>query len=198
MMHLLNSDGTVWGRAAFSIANAPIEATEKIEIAIKMYGDYTKRAATLRVGDRVLLQGPYGVFVLRSSTELLVLFAGGIGITPLRCMLRQILLTGDQRSIILFYSNKTRSVTAYEQEFRELTMRYPQFKSVLLLTQESPESWDGVSGRVSEDLVQRILGDFQDREYFMCGPNEFMDSIKMMLIKNGVDVKIKMRKESFG
>lgn len=197
MMHLLNEDGSSWGKSAFSISNAPCEAKEEIDLAIKVHGDYTKRAQMLKVGDVVNVQGPYGAFVLRPSSEPLVLFAGGIGITPMRSMLRQVLLSGDQRRIVLFYSNRTCSMAAYEQELRDLTATYPQFTVTFFVTQEKPEGWDGVCGRIDAAHIQSILVDVVNNDYCMCGPAPFMDAVKEMLTGLGVDVKAKLRKELF-
>lgn len=197
MMHLLNEDGSSWGKAAFSISNAPCEVKEEIDLAVKVHGDYTKRAQTLKPGDVVNLQGPYGVFVLRPSTEPLVLFAGGIGVTPLRSMLRQVLLSGESRRVVLFYSNRTRNMTAYEQELRDLATKYPQFTVTFFATQEKPDGWDGVCGRVEASHVQSVLSDVANNDFCMCGPAPFMDAVKEMLAGLGVDVKTKLRKELF-
>ena len=197
MLHLLNEDGSSWGKAAFSISNAPCEAKEEIDLAIKVHGDYTKRAQTLKAGDVVNVQGPYGAFVLRPSSEPLVLFAGGIGITPMRSMLRQVLLSGESRRVVLFYSNRTRNVTAYEQELRDLAKTHPQFTVIFFATQEQAEGWDGICGRIDGARVQGVLTDVVNNDYCMCGPSPFMDAIKEMLSGLGVDVKAKLRKELF-
>lgn len=198
MMHLMNDDGTPWGKAAFSIANAPSEANGTIELAIKVYGDFTKKASTLKAGDTVKLQGPYGVFTLRPGTEPLILFAAGIGIAPLRSMLREVLATADPRPVTLFYTNRERDAIAYESELRKLAESHASFKVVFLLTGASvPSDWDGEVGRLDAGKLAAHVTDFAHAEYAMCGPREFMDAIKAMLEAEGVDVKAKLRKELF-
>ena len=198
MVHLLNDDGTPWGKAAFSLANAPSEADGKLELAIKVYGDFTKRAQGLKPGDIVKIQGPYGVFTLRPGTDPLILFSAGIGVTPFRSMIREILATGDTRPVTLFYTNRTRQATAYETELRELAASHPSFKNVFILTgADVPSDWDGERGRLNEEMLVRHVGTFDGKEYAMCGPRGFMDMIKEALAKHGVDVKVKVRKELF-
>ncbi|MFZ2804624.1 MAG: FAD-dependent oxidoreductase [Patescibacteria group bacterium] len=197
MTHLLNEDGTPWGKAAFSIANAPSEADGKIELAIKIYGDFTKKASQLKVGETVKLQGPYGVFTLRPGTEPLILFAAGIGIAPLRSMLREIIATHDPRPVTLFYTNRERNAIAYESEFREFATAHPSFRAVFTLTGAHPSDWQDEVGRLNEAMLAKNIMDFAHAEYAMCGTREFMDTIKAMLEAKGVDVKTKVRKELF-
>jgi ferredoxin-NADP reductase len=197
MMHLLNPDGTTWGKAAFSIASAPYESGESFELAIKVYGDYTAKAQDLKPGDTVKIQGPYGVFTLRDGSEPLILVAGGIGVTPFRSMIRQSLHTRPDRSIVLFYSNRTREDIAYESEFRDLAAQYPNFRPVFLLTGDAPPDWDGERGRLDARIFDAHVGDLAWCECLMCGPKAMMDSLKEILVAKGVDVKTKLRKELF-
>ncbi len=198
MLHLFNEDGSLWAKAAYSIATAPCESKESIDLGIKLHGDFTKRANQLREGDVVGIQGPYGMFVLKPETERLVFFAGGVGVTPLRSMIREVLFTGLSVPMILFYSDKTRAAMAYEQEFRDLAIQYPQFRPVFILSREQPEQWDGEITRLNPQMVKNYLHDFMIGRYCMCGPDEYMSSIKDMLIAEGVDTKTALQRESFG
>jgi len=194
----VNPDGTTWAKAAFSIANAPSEADGKLELAIKVYGDYTKKASQLAVGDMVKLQGPYGVFTLRPGAEPLILLAAGIGIGPLRSMLRESLVTNPLRPITLFYTNRESDAIAYASELWALSSSHPQFRVVSVLTGSAiPSDWTAEVGRIDEAKLAKHVGDFMNAEYAMCGPREFMDAIKDLLVAKGVDVKQKLRKELF-
>ncbi|MBP9869277.1 FAD-dependent oxidoreductase [Patescibacteria group bacterium] len=196
MMHLLSPDGTSWGRAAFSIATAPTESKQSLELAIKIYGDFTKRAHGLKEGDLVNLQGPYGVFTLRPGTDPLILFSGGIGVTPLRSMLREMALTNDPRQVVHFYSNKSPAATSYLAELRDLEREHPNLKTVFVYTRES-SSEPHEEGRLTREMMARYVTDFSSAQYFMCGPNPFMDAIKMILEAEGVDCKARLHKERF-
>jgi ferredoxin-NADP reductase len=197
MLHLLNGDESPWGRAAFSIASAPFESQTSIELAIKIYGDFTKKAHALKDGDVVNVQGPYGVFVLKPGTAPLVILAGGIGITPFRSMIRELIRSGSERHIVLFYSNRFRAQTAYENELRDLAARHANFKLVLILTGEQPEGWDGETRRFDLPMLKQYVADLQVAEYLTCGPIPMMDDLKAMLVAEGIDPKVKFRKELF-
>lgn len=197
MLYLDGSDGKPW-KAPFSIASAPSESTESFELAIKVYGDFTRLAQSLPIGSVVRVQGPFGVFCLRPGTEPLVMIAAGIGITPLRSMYREMEMRQDIRPVTLFYTNRTQRGIAYETELRERAARDDRFRLVSTLTGESDVSgWEGEYGRITHETLRRHISDFSACEYVMCGPKAFMDEMREALAHEGVDVLKKVRKEIF-
>lgn len=197
-LHLLGPDGTSSNRIALSIASAPEESSEQLEFCIKTYGDSTKRASKMIPGDVVCLQGPFGNFVLPQGESPLVMFAAGIGITPLRCMIRSLSARKAPVEVILFYSNKTVEQTVYFEELRDLAKEWPGLKLVFTLTERSPKKWEYETGRINEAMVERYVSDFSRGIFLMCGPTPFMEMIKGMLEPRGLDVKTRLKKESFG
>jgi ferredoxin-NADP reductase len=198
-LHLLNPDGSSWGRAAFSIASAPNESKEMIELAIKIEKDFTKRGGHLQPGDKVGIQGPFGVFVLPQNVTPLVMFAGGIGISPLRSMLREAYLRQLPVDITLFYSNRYVEDAVYLEELEDLGNTWPNFHPIFTLTgDDNPSIWKGELGRCDAAMLRRHLSDFTKGEFLMCGPDAFMDQVKVILEGEGVDVKKRLKKELFG
>ena len=205
MVHLAEPDQSLeqavatrstW-RGAFSIASAPSESKDGIELAIKVYGDFTKRLQRLQPFEIVALHGPFGVFTLRPGTDRLVIFAAGIGMTPFRSMIREMLLTNDPREIVLIYTNRMRGDIAFEEDLRDFAGKNPRVHVHFLLTRESPPSWDGEVGRLDEEKMNRLIPSVEQTEFLMCGPVDFMENVAALLAKRGVDVKKKLRKELF-
>lgn len=197
--HLLNQDGTSWGRAAFSIATAPSEYDESFQLGVKTQGDFTKKGGQLQPGDVIGIQGPFGVFTLPKQAEHLVFFAGGIGITPFRSMIRELYRSGSLTPVTLFYSNRYIEDAVYLEEFEDLAKMWPSFTFVPTLTgEDNPSIWKREVGRISLSMIQNYVPDLQKPVYLMCGPNPFMESLKELLEKAGVDVKAKLKKELFG
>lgn len=197
-LHLLGSDGQPTNRIALSIASAPDESSETLEFCVKIYGESTKRASKLIPGDVVALQGPFGTFTLPEGESRLVLFAAGIGITPLRCMIRSLAVRKAPVEVVLFYSNKTVEQTVYFEEFRELAKTWPGLTLVFTLTENAPPKWEYETGRLNDAMIGRHVSDASRGMYLMCGPTEFMDAVKTLLAARGVDVKTRLKKESFG
>lgn len=197
-LHLFNPDGTPWAKSAYSIAVAPEECTKKIELGIKLHGDFTKRVSKLMPDDVVAIQGPFGVFVLPPGDAPLVMFAGGIGITPLRSMIRSLASVGGSRPVTLFYSNKYVEESPFLEEFMTLAERAPWFTLVPILTQHAPLDWKGEQGRLDLAMLQRYPVILPDAVYLMCGPKPFMECVRGLLNECGINVKKQLKEELFG
>lgn len=185
-------------RGSFSIASAPSESKTSFELGVKVYGDFTKRLQKLVPGDVLQIHGPFGVFTLRPNNDHLVIFAAGIGITPFRSMIRELVAQKDLRDIDLIYTNRTEAGTSYEKEFDELSKLHPNFRTTYLLTTDVPAGWRGECGRFDTEKCARLIPDVSNREFLMCGPPAFMQAITELLAARGVDTKTKLRKELFG
>lgn len=185
-LHLLNEDGSSWGKAAFSLAMAPHE--RPLELCIKIAGDFTRKASNMSPGTRVMLQGPFGVFVPPVQPETPLLFcAGGIGVTPLRSMIRDLLVRGVTTRMALVYSNRYSEEAAYMEEMYAFANQYPHFQCIATLTGESPHGWPGKLGRIDQVMLREAvdwLG--ASPQVYMCGPNHFMDAVRTCLGEVGV------------
>lgn len=196
-LHLFNPDGSLWAKAAYSISLAPEECSERLEMGIKLHGDFTKRASKLMPDDVVGIQGPFGVFVLPLTEVPLVMFAGGIGVTPLRSMIRSLVKNGGSRPVTLFYSNKYPEESPYLEEFLVLADQAPWFRFIPILTQQAPSEWKGERGRLDPAMLARHSVIDAGTTYLMCGPRSFMDSVRGFLTEAGIDKK-QIKEELFG
>jgi len=78
---LLNFDPKE-GSHPYTIASAPRKSDE-LRFIIKSLGDYTSTlSSTLKVGQRIKVEGPYGCFDGGKNMQRQAWIAGGIGITP--------------------------------------------------------------------------------------------------------------------
>lgn len=196
-LHLLNPDGTSWARAAFSVLSPPSVSRDMIELGIKVYGDFTKRASNLVPYDMVQLQGPFGVFTMDESDAPVVMLAAGIGVTPLLCMAQDLADRRSERAVTFFYSNKTVEDIAYFERLREMKKLRPDMQVVETLTQKSYAGWDGETGRVSGDMIKKYVSDLAGAKYYACGPKEFMGSLKAFLEEEGVQTQECFKQERF-
>jgi ferredoxin-NADP reductase len=200
-LHLSNPDGTPWARAAYSIATSPEESGARIQLGIKLAGDFTKRGSKLMPDDVVGIQGPFGVFTAPPGGGPVAMFAAGIGITPFRSMIRSLNAQGLHRKIVLFYSNKTIEDTAYFDEFDSLEKNSDWFTPVFTLTQDdwpAPLSGRGERGRIDGNMLDRHVPDLEGYTFMSCGPRSFMDGMKLMLEERGIDTRTRLKQELFG
>lgn len=186
--------GKPW-RAAFSIASAP--GHEPVELAIKLHGDFTRRSQALKAGDVVELQGPFGLFVPPPGNAPLVMFGGGIGVTPFMSVIREALSKNDPREMVLIYSSSRKQDLSYEDELRAYATQFPQFKLAFTLTREAPAGWDGLTRRIDARMLNELGIDLATSQFMMCGPNPFMDAIVDLLKTLDIDTKTRLHRERF-
>ena len=80
---------------------------------------------TLRVGTTIAIDPPRNNFPLVENAEHVVFFAGGIGITPIYCMIRRMIELG--RSWELYYSSRSRQDAAFVGELEGLPQVHLHF-----------------------------------------------------------------------
>jgi ferredoxin-NADP reductase len=197
MLQLLNPDGSVWAKAAYSLAGSPEESRDSVFLAIKIRGEFSQRASRLVPGDVLNLQGPFGRFVPPENDAHLVLLAGGIGITPFRSILRHLLVAEPNRPVTLIYSCRTLQVMPYFDELREAVQQHPKFNCVITFTGYAPDGWEGETGRVGQKLIAKHVPDAATAEFMACGTNDFVKDMQDSLAKLGVDVTLRLHKEIF-
>ena len=165
----------------FSISSHPGECP-RIELTIKELGDFSSTIKDFRAGETVYVDGPYGVFTHERYPEApgFVFIAGGIGIAPIMSMLRTLALEGDRRPLTLIYGNWTADRVVFHDEIDELRSRLNL--DVLHVLQEPPADWNGESGVISREILERSLPAVRDGfEYFLCGPNPMLRSVEQSL-----------------
>ncbi|ROQ92078.1 ferredoxin reductase family protein [Desulfosoma caldarium] len=158
----------------FTISNAPEDKT--LRFTIKRSGRFTSKIHGLSAGDRVLCQGPYGVFCAdalgRSS---LALIAGGVGITPFFSLLRHMKATGLVVPTVLLWANKTSADIIGREELTAMSRTMP-LRVVHVLSREKflgDPSQDGLNvsyeqGHITAEILRRYLR--SDHAFYLCGP----------------------------
>jgi predicted ferric reductase len=152
----------------FSFSSSAEAADGRVEMTIRELGDFTSAVKTVTAGQRVYLDGPYGAFTIGNPTDMHVLIAGGIGITPMMSMIRTLADRGDTRPLVLLYGSKTWDSLTFREELETLKTRL-DLKVVYVLSQP-PEGWTGESGRITAEVFMRHLPpEYAAHEYFICG-----------------------------
>jgi len=173
----------------FSISSAPGEK-DSLRVTIKASGDFTSTIGDIRPGDRVLVDGPYGNFTLKTIAHdnQLVFLAGGIGITPFLSMLRNLRRTDPSRKVMLIWNARTRRDLIQQREMEEMLRDMPNFIYAPVLSRDA--EWEGRKGRIDVDLLRQVLGDdpgtLAAADFFICGPPPMIASCEAALLKLGI------------
>lgn len=172
--------------------------TKQIEITIKDLGKFSKKVQNYQVGQQLIVDGPYGVFLkeIDTNSKNVVFMAGGVGITPFMSVLRVLSrIKQDDENIWLFFGNKTYTDMMFREELDKLSAENDWLKVVHIL--DSQPDFEGEQGFITSELLKKYLDNLNGFEYFMCGPPIMMTNVSKDLIKAGVhDHKIHMEEFS--
>ncbi len=184
----------------YSISSSPKERSfYEITVARVQKGfvaDYMLDCA--KVGDKFEINGPAGVFrfnpVFHSKKS--VFLAGGSGITPFMSMTKEILESGLDREIYLIYGSRNVESAIFHKELKEFAKSYKNFKYTLVTSDEGAQGGDR-QGFIDTKCISEIVGDTQDKTYYMCGP-QIMTDFCFKALKE-LNIKDKdIRREMFG
>ncbi len=197
MLHELNEAGESVFSRSYSIASAPYQSKEMIELGVKSQGKMSDKLYTSKIGDVFGVQGPYGAFTL-SKAKRTVLFAGGVGVTPIKSMINESLHNDSDKELVLFYSGRSLDDLIYHNEFKEFCINHANFKYIPIITREIPEDWTSETKRLDQSMMSKyVQNPDEDTDFIMCGPVEMMDNVKSILETMGVDVKTRLRAERY-
>lgn len=159
----------------FSISSSPTE--ENLEITKRLTGHpFSEALAELKQGDSVMIEGPHGTFTFQGENNKVGLLSGGIGITPLRSMIRYSTDKKLDANISLLYSNRTMDDIAFRDDLEEMSEHNPNLAVVYTLTGSDP-SWKGVTGRIDEEMLVKFVPDYMERVFFTSGPRKMVEAM---------------------
>jgi ferredoxin-NADP reductase len=179
--------GGEWDARPMSIATSPTRP--RLEYAVRASDSPFKQAfVSLRPGDTVAVQGPFGRFVLKEDRPA-VLVAGGVGITPLKGMAEYASDNALPIPIKLIYSNHKEEEIAYRKEIAELERRNPRFQVMYTMTGEASTArgWHGRTGRIDARMLREVADGLEKPVYYLCGGNGLVTSVSDLLTEAGVE-----------
>lgn len=174
---------------AFSHADPPGE--DFTELTTRLTGSPFKNALdSLPPGTEVGFYGPLGRFLFTPETPRIAFLTGGIGITPIRSMLRYLADTGgagraEGQELVLFYGCMTEDGVIYGDELDDLVHRVPGLRVVLVITNPS-ENWQGYSGFINAGIITAELPSPSEWTYYVVGPPPMIGAMQKVLDELGV------------
>ena len=172
----------------YSITSSPAEQTA-VSLAVKRDGSDHPVTNWLhedaQVGDEVEISLGGDFFYEPDEAESVVLIAGGIGLTPLMSIVRSAHELGTRTRLTLVYSASTPDELLFKSELASIAATNPRISPVFTVTQPSPETWGGHTGRIDADLLRAESIDL-DALFFVCGPPSMIRAMVAMLRGLGV------------
>ncbi len=167
----------------FTLSSAPSEKLLSITTkhAIEQVSTFKQTLFGLPPGSEVTLSEPMGDFVLPKDVTIPLIFvAGGIGITPMRSMVKYLQDAGEQRDITVIYGARTLDDVA----FKELFESYGAKLDVVL--SEQTHEWSGRTGHLSAELILELAGDDSRKLIYISGPEPMVENLERDLKLAGV------------
>lgn len=148
---------------SYSICNTP-NNSDYLEIVVDASpgGLGSLYLLSLSPRDKVSLRAPIGNFVLPPLSlgvgeRSLILCATGTGVGPFRAMLSGLLeeiIHKQQRvTVYLFFGLRNEKGIYFKDFFKDFESKYSHFKFNLVLSQPESETWQGLTGNVTEHVL---------------------------------------------
>ena len=158
----------------------------------------------LKPGDTFKVMKPAGHFVVEPDAQnekTYILFAAGSGITPVMSIIKSVLAVEPKSTVLLIYQNRHENSIIFKDELEQLEQQHPGRFTIIHFLSRPSANWQGRQGHVDGDNTKEILsevvnGNFDDAEYYVCGPEGFMHAVLQALEEQGIPGK-QIHRESF-
>lgn len=168
----------------FTHSSSPTEGY--LDFTTRLTGSQYKNALdALPVGTEVEIEGPFGEFTLRGEAKRVAFITGGIGVTPIRSILRLMADTGDHREVALLYGNKDYDSIAFRLELESFSAQLPNLKVAHVLSDPQPD-WEGHRGFIRNEILDAELGNDAGWTYYVSGPPAMVAAMTELLTGRGV------------
>ncbi|GAB3063309.1 ferric reductase-like transmembrane domain-containing protein [Intrasporangium mesophilum] len=173
----------------WSLSAAPDGRT--LRITVRALGDHSARIADLRPGTFVLVEGPYGAFTTQARTRpKVLLIAAGIGVTPVRALLEELVLEGHAAPgdvTVVYRANDVNQLPLHSELERLASLAGHQVLSLVGPPASGSALPSRAGGRGSDgERLTRIVPDLADHEVYLCGPLPWMTLVHKAIRDAGV------------
>ncbi|TAJ36137.1 MAG: 2Fe-2S iron-sulfur cluster binding domain-containing protein [Reyranella sp.] len=188
-------------RRSYSIASPPTR-TSYVEITVKREddGEFSRYLHDrMSVGDTLQVRGPSGAFTFDGgNADSIVLIAGGVGITPMMCVIRYLTDTTWPGEIFLVCAIRSPEEFIFREELEYLQRRWPKLHVAAAVAARSEgTAWMGLEGQLSKDAIVHAVPGIEKRRIHLCGPPPMMEAIRRVLAELGVPSD-QIKTEAFG
>jgi ring-1,2-phenylacetyl-CoA epoxidase subunit PaaE len=182
-------------RRSYSICANANQGGLRVGIKRLPGGAFSTWATTmLQAGDVLGVAPPVGEFTIEpdpTKSKHRVAIVAGSGITPVLSLLATTLETEPESLWTVIFGNRTASSVMFLDELEGLKDRFPDRLQLFHLMSREGADLPLLSGRIDEEKIRRIrerlLGEIDIDEWFLCGPFELVTMARATLTGMGVD-----------
>jgi ring-1,2-phenylacetyl-CoA epoxidase subunit PaaE len=183
-------------RRTYSICSSPADNEWRVAIKKVPGGLFSTFAnEQLKTGDILEVMPPVGNFYTElnpANKKKYLAFAAGSGITPVLSLIKTTFETEPQSTFTLVYGNQSRNSIIFFEELEGLKNRYiERFNLIHILSREKTDAPVNF-GRINADKLKelnKLINYGTIDEFFICGPEEMIFTVKAFLEALGTDIK---------
>ncbi len=188
-------------RRSYTIASPPTR-NAYVEITVKheeggLFSHYLHDKVA--VGSTLQVRGPSGAFTFDGGTaDSIVLIAGGVGITPMMCVVRHLADMSWPGEIFLVLGIRSTEEFIFREELEFLQRRWPKLHLAVSISARSEGTvWMGLEGPITRTTIAQAVPRIEQRRVHLCGPPGMMQAIRQVLHELGVPPG-QIKTEAFG
>lgn len=179
----------------FTIASAWSPAAHRLTFITKELGDFTRTLRdTRRVGESVVVEGPYGCFTFEDACPRQIWIGGGIGITPFIARMKQLAQErqadpprAGSQEIHLFHSTAD-----YSEEAIAKLRADAEAADVRLHVLH-----DARDGLLTGDRIRAAVPGWREASIWFCGPPGFGAALRADFAGHGLNSAKRFHQELF-
>jgi nitric oxide dioxygenase len=148
----------------------------------------------VKIGDSLWISAPAGDFFLNQETNNpIVLISGGVGLTPLLSMLNTLVEKGAKQDIYFIHAAVNGQVHAMDKHLQKLAKAHENVRYYVIY--EKPSDEDRMhphfakEGFIDQAWLESVIPG-KEAEYYFCGPEPFMKTVKNALINLGISSQL--------
>lgn len=136
---------------------------------------FKSKLKSMEVGDVITLKGPFGGFYISDYTRPMVMVAGGVGISPMRALLKDIDKKGVAADIRLLYIDSSEEY-AFREELETIEKDNPNIRVHFLNNRK----------HLDDELLEFINAHNNNAVYFISGSPNMVKDIKNKIAVKGI------------
>jgi ring-1,2-phenylacetyl-CoA epoxidase subunit PaaE len=184
-------------RRTYSICSSPLDKEWRVAVKKVEGGLFSSHANdNLKAGDIIEVMPPVGKFYTDlnpSHQKNYVAIAAGSGITPVLSIIKTTLLTEPESSFTLVYGNRNRASIIFKEELEALKNKFISRFTIHHVLSREVADVPIYHGRIDQQkcsvLFDKLIDLSSMNEFFICGPEEMIFSVKNFLEEKGIDKK---------
>jgi ferredoxin-NADP reductase len=186
---------------SYSLCGAPDARKYRLGIKVETAGAAgTYLEHETRVGDTLQASAPRGSFALSPGRAPLVLASAGIGVTPVLAILHALAAERSPRELWWLYGARNRAHHPFAAESRDLLQRLRNARARIWYSRPTADDRQGADfdarGHLAVAAFQALKIP-READFFLCGPAEFMRTLRADLGGWGVSGE-RIHTEVFG